>query len=145
MAAKSGRPTLYKPEYAKQAEKLAFLGAIDLDLANFFQVSLSTIRYWMVMRPEFAKAVKVGKESADDRVERALYHRAVGYDYEAEKVVPVAGGEPLTITYREHVPPDTVACFYWLKNRRGDRWRDRPRDGDENGKLTIVVKGGPPE
>ena len=26
---------------------------------------------------------------------------------------------------REHVPPDTTACIFWLKNRRKDEWRDR--------------------
>jgi hypothetical protein len=25
----------------------------------------------------------------------------------------------------EHVPPDTTACIFWLKNRRKDLWRDR--------------------
>jgi hypothetical protein len=39
----------------------------------------------------------------DDRVERALYQRAIGWG---------------------NLPPDVTACIYWLKNRRKDRWRD---------------------
>jgi hypothetical protein len=29
------------------------------------------------------------------------------------------------VPYVEHVPPDTVACIFWLKNRRSDLWRDK--------------------
>ena len=25
-----------------------------------------------------------------------------------------------------YIPPDTTAQIYWLKNRRPDKWRDRP-------------------
>ena len=39
----SGRPTKYKEEYAEQAYKLCLLGAKDKEMADFFQVSLSTL------------------------------------------------------------------------------------------------------
>src|SRR5689334_22393041 len=29
-----------------------------------------------------------------------------------------------TMRYRAHVPPDTAAAVWYLKNRRTDRWRD---------------------
>jgi hypothetical protein len=48
----------------------------------------------------------------------------VGYSYDTEKIF-VYEGEPVRVPYVEHVPPDTTACIFWLKNRRKDLWRDR--------------------
>lgn len=130
MAAKSGRPSSYRAEFAKQAEKLCKLGATDDDLADFFDVTITTIKNWKSRHPPFLAALKGGKEAADDRVERSLYQKAVGYTHDAVKIVTVAQGNNMgsvveSVPYREHVPPDTTACIFWLKNRRPDLWRDK--------------------
>lgn len=118
------KPSKYKPEFAEQARKLCELGAIDADLARFFEINLRTVRYWRAQHPEFAEACKIGKAPADDRVERSLYQRACGHSYMAQKVV-VAAGVAQVVDYREDCPPDVAACIFWLKNRRGDEWRDQ--------------------
>ncbi len=125
---KAGRPTGYKPEYVEQAEKLCKLGATDMELADFFNVSERTIYRWSSKFPEFCQALKSGKDVADERVERSLYHKAVGYTYETVKIFN-SNGEPLIVPYREHVPPSDTAAIFWLKNRRSDEWRDK-RDVD---------------
>lgn len=124
---KPGRPTTYKPEYVEQVQKLSALGAIDVDIADFFKVSLTTLGTWNTKYPEFRAAQKMGKEAANDRVEKSLYHKAVGYTYDAVKIFPPRGKskKPLIVPYREHVPPETLAGIFWLKNRRSDEWRDR--------------------
>lgn len=123
-ATTKGRPTAYKAEYAKQAEKLCALGATDMDLADFFQVSDRTIYSWASKHPAFLQALKTGKDACDERVERSLYHRAVGYTFDSEKVFQFQG-EVVRAKTREHVPPDTTAMIFWLKNRRKDLWRDK--------------------
>jgi len=117
------RPTAYKPEFAAQAAKLCKLGATDADLAEFFEVNTSTIWRWTGRFDEFCNALKAGKEQADERVERSLYQKAIGYEYDAVKIFN-ANGEPLIVPYREKCPPDTTAAIFWLKNRRQDKWRD---------------------
>lgn len=97
-----------------------------MELADFFGVSDRTIYRWQAQYPEFCQSLKVGKESVDERVERSLYHRAVGYSYDAVKIMSVAG-EVEKVPYREHVPPDTTAAIFWLKNRRSQQWRDIQR------------------
>lgn len=119
-----GRPTSYKPAYAKQAAKLCELGATDIELADFFEVNTSTIYEWRNQNPEFSKAVIAGKEMADARVERAFFNRAVGYTFESEKIFNNQG-EILRAPTREHVPPDAGAALNWLKNRQPDKWRDK--------------------
>ena len=119
-----GRPSKYDPAFAAQAEKLCKLGATDEDLADFFEVSIRTVIRWRSEHDEFCQATKVGKEKADDRVERSLYSRAVGYTYDAVKIMQYEG-EAIITPYREHCPPDTGAAIFWLKNRRKDDWRDK--------------------
>jgi hypothetical protein len=34
-------------------------------------------------------------------------------------------GVPIVVPFEQHYPPDTVACIFWLKNRRPDLWRDK--------------------
>lgn len=134
----AGRPTLYKPEFAKQAAKLCLMGATDIELADFFEVSTSTIYEWRNRYEEFSEAVIAGKDAADDRVERAFYNRAVGYTFESEKVFQHQG-EIIRAPTREHVPPDAGAALNWLKNRRGDKWRDK-QELEHSGSLELSTK-----
>lgn len=121
---RGGRPTDYRPEYAEQAKKLCSFGMTDDELAQFFEVSTRTIYRWQAVHTEFCHALKVGKDPADDRVERSLYHKACGYTFESEKIFNYQG-EVVRAKCVEHVPPDTTAAIFWLKNRRKDEWRDR--------------------
>lgn len=131
----AGRPTDYTPEHAIQAEKLCRLGATDFELAEFFGVSDRTIARWRIEHEEFCQSVKLGKDFADERVERSLYNRAVGYSFETEKIFNCQG-EIVRVPTVEHVPPDPGAGMNWLKNRRGADWKDK-QQVEHSGKLTL--------
>lgn len=132
-----GRPSDYRPEYTQQAAKLCALGATDYELADFFGVDTRTIYRWKNTHEEFCQAVTCGKEKADERVERSLYNRAVGYSYESEKVFQFQGNVIRAPTV-EHVPPDPGAAMNWLKNRQGERWRDK-QDVDLSGGIVVEI------
>ncbi len=132
----AGRPTDYKPEYAEQARKLCELGATDMEMAEFFHVDVRTIYNWRHSQPEFFQAVHVGKEALDERVERSLYQRSVGYSFNSEKIFHYQGIITRADTI-EHVPPDPSAALNWLKNRRGDKWRDKI-DHEHSGSISIA-------
>jgi hypothetical protein len=120
------RPTEYKEAYAEGARKLAMLGATDAEIADFYDVDVRTIYRWKNTHDAFCQALKAGKQQADDRVERALYHRAVGYEQESVKIfMPAGAEEPVYAPYVEKIPPSDTAAIFWLKNRRKDEWRDR--------------------
>lgn len=121
-----GRPTNYTPEMARQAAKLSELGATDQEVADFFDVDVRTIYRWKHDHDEFCQALKTGKAVADDRVERSLYQRAIGYEQEEVKIFMPAGAEnPVYAPFRAKVAPDTTAAIFWLKNRRAADWRDK--------------------
>jgi hypothetical protein len=121
------------------ARKCCERGMTDNEVANMLGISLATPYRWKLDYPAFARVFKLGKAAADDRVERSLYSRAIGYDYIAEKPAMTRHGQK-TMRYRQHIPPDIAAAVWYLKNRRPDRWRDSfrhehvatPYDGIEN-------------
>ena len=79
-------------------------GLIDEQIAHNIGISYTTLYDWKNRFPEFAKALKRGKEVVDYYVENALLKKALS--------------------------GDTVAMIFWLKNRRPDKWRDRPLSND---------------
>lgn len=122
----AGRPTDYQEVYAAQAEKLCQLGATDEEIADFFGVQARTVYRWKHQFPEFCQALKAGKEVADERVQRSLYQRAIGYRQDAVKIFMPAGADaPVYADYVEHIAPDTTAAIFWLKNRRPNEWREK--------------------
>jgi hypothetical protein len=120
------RPSKYIAEYAKRAQKLAELGATDQEMADFFEVDVRTLHNWKHAHEEFFHALKIGKEAADNRVERSLYQRAIGYEQDEVKIfMPANHEKPVYAPYRAKVAPDVTAAIFWLKNRRGEQWRDK--------------------
>ena len=131
----------YKKDFAKQARKLCEAGFIDQEIADFFEVSIRTIHRWKYDHPEFAEALTIGKDIADNRVEMSLYHKAVGYTFDSEKIFHDKG-EIIRAPCKEHVPPSDTAAIFWLKNRRG--WRDK-QDHELSGKDGGPVQVGLPD
>jgi len=119
-----GRPTKYQDGFAIIAKRLCELGATDADLADEFGVSTVTIWRWQSQHPDFCNAVRVGKDAADDLIERSLFQRARGYTFSTFKIMQDKG-QPVVVEHMEHVPPDLGAMKLWLTNRRGDKWREK--------------------
>lgn len=143
-----GRPTAYKAEYAKQVRHLAELGATDQEVADFFEVDVRTVYRWKHDHEDFCQALKVGKDVADERVERSLYQKAIGYEQDEVKIfMPGGASEPVYAPFRAKIAPDTTAAIFWLKNRRGKDWRDKV-ETEHSGQvgftgLDVTVRGKP--
>src|SRR6516162_841692 len=94
-----GRKTVYSPKLAAIARKCCGRGMTDIEVADMLGIGLATLYRWKAEHPAFSRVFKLGKAGADDRVERSLYSRAVGYDYIAEKPVMTRHGQK-TMRYR---------------------------------------------
>lgn len=94
-----GRPSKYKPEFADKAGQLAKLGATDEEIAAYLDIAVPTFYEWKAKHDDFAKACKLNKAAADDRVEDSLFKQATS--------------------------GNTAAAIFWLKNRRAQEWRDK--------------------
>ena len=114
---------IYKHEFAEEAGEMCQLGATDEELAEHYGVSVRTIYRWRHTYVTFAEAIVAGKKFADDRVERALYSRAVGCSVQRTKVFRTAADpDPVYATYTDHLPPDTQAALHWLRVRQPKKW-----------------------
>lgn len=121
-------------------------GLTDEDIAANMGIARSTLGEWKKSYSVIADALKEGKETADIRVENALYKRAVGYKYTETTRELAANGElVVTKTVEKEVQPDVTAQIFWLKNRKPERWRDKQRlevEGlaEEKSKLDDLIQ-----
>lgn len=119
---KPGQPTKYRKAFDKQVYKLCLLNATDKQIADYFEVTETTVNNWKATQPTFFESIKDGKIRADAEVAKSLHSRAVGYSHKDVHISNYQGD--ITITpITKHYPPDTAAAFIWLKNRQG--WTDR--------------------
>jgi hypothetical protein len=113
-----GRPSKYDPELSPiLAGGYAKDGLTESEIAAKLQISVTTLNTWKREFPQFRAAIKTSKDAADIRVEQSLYKRALG--------------------------GDVAACIFWLKNRRRDKWREKPDPGtsEENlAKIDVIMK-----
>lgn len=113
-------------------------GLTDEQIAANVGVAYSTFRDWRGKFPAISAALKKGKAPVDFIVENALYKRACGYEWEETTTEIGTDGKRHMRKVTKHVPPDVGAAIFWLKNRRRDKWRDRPdliQDADQGSAI----------
>ncbi len=133
--AKSKYETNVKPKLFL-IEMWARDGLTDEQIANNLGISEASFYNYRNEHIEFLDSLKKGKEVSDYEVENALFKKALGYTVTVKKAfkvkeVIVKDGtrkERERIEYADdeiHIPADTGAQIFWLKNRRPDKWRDK--------------------
>lgn len=110
-------------------------GLTEEQIAHNMGICLTTLKDWKGKFPSILTAIKKGKAPVDIEVENALLKRAMGYNYDEviKELIPTGrisdDGKPIykqhVKTVTKHMPPDTTAQIFWLKNRRPGRWRDK--------------------
>ncbi len=92
-------------------------GLTDEQIAVNMGIVPSTLYAWKKDHEEISEALKKGKEVVDYEVENALLKKAMS--------------------------GDVTASIFWLKNRRPDKWRDKPVQdswGTKSNNLLDVVQ-----
>ena len=120
------KPAKWHPSMIQRVYLLTLKGLIDADLAVAFGVDINSIHYWKRTKPEFMEALTLGKDQYDQRVERSLGERALGYSH-PDTHISVHQGEVIITPITKHYPPDTAAAIFWLCNRQRERWNNNQR------------------
>lgn len=96
------------------------LGATDAEVADALKIPRTTFLYNLKKIPGFIDTIKKEKSIPDKNVEKKLYLRAMGFEYQ-EKIEKNTGEKEVRTKY---ALPDVAAAFIWLKNRVPEKWRD---------------------
>lgn len=92
-------------------------GLSEKQIAKNMGISYSTFRVWRDKFPALSAALKKNKEIVDMEIENALYKAAISGNIAAQ--------------------------IFWLKNRRPDKWREKPVDVSNNDtEITVRWDGG---
>lgn len=126
-------------------------GLTDVQIAQNIGISASTFYAWRLKFPKISESLKRGKAPVDFEVENALLNKARGFTKTVKRAIKVKTKKQLAgkgtieeehIEYVDeeiYIPPDTTAQIFWLKNRRPDKWRDRPEVYDNDFEPVKVV------
>jgi transposase len=134
-----GRPSVYRQEYNEQVFKLCLLGAMDKEIADFFDVSEQTINAWKKQHPQFLESIKRGKQQADANVAASLYKCALGFVKDDCEEVFQHKGEIVRAKVKKYYPPSVTAQIFLLKNRQPKLWRDKQTQVLENPDGTPII------
>lgn len=100
-------------------------GLTDEQIAKNLGIGIRTFYEYKEKYPQFSQSLKRGKEVVDTEVENALLKRALGYTYDEETYEELSDGTSKSKTVTKHIPGDTTAQIFWLKNRKPGVWRDK--------------------
>ena len=101
-----------EPEGLLKIEGWARDGLTEDQISHNMGISRETLNQWKKQFSDISDALKKGKEVVDYMVENALFKNAI--------------------------EGNVTAQIFWLKNRKPDKWRDKPEGEAEQGGITIV-------
>lgn len=134
-----GRRSLLTEEKIEKIKELAISGKTDRQISEMIGVSERTITNWKISDEKFFLSLKSWKSEADEKVEKSLYKRALGFKYTYEKEKVLSDGRKVLYKETEYYPPESTAMIFWLKNRQPENWRDRKEVTGEGGEGIKVI------
>lgn len=112
------RPSKYETHVAPRLEEIKDWcrnGATDEEIAQKLGISLRSFYEYKREFLQFSQSLKETKEIVDSQVENALLQNAL--------------------------KGNTIAQIFWLKNRRPDKWREKPVEEkpDEDNSISVTL------
>lgn len=89
-------------------------GLTDAEIAKKLDISIDRFYYYKKHFSEFSESLKENKEVADLQVEQALFKAAMD--------------------------GNVTAMIFWLKNRKGNSWREKPELATEDNTVKVVIE-----
>ena len=125
-------------------------GLTEEQISKNIGIDPSTFRVWKNRFPAIQAAIKKSREIVDREVENALLKSALGAHYTVKKPIKLKkvmrdGTKMIEEEYIDYVeedvfiPPQNVAQFFWLKNRKPKDWRDKPVALDAEAERISII------
>lgn len=100
-------------------------GLTQEQIAHNMGIGLTTLKEWRKKEPTIESTLKKGRDVADYEVENALFKRATGYTIQIKEQKLDKDGCVHDLVKDVHIPADTTAQIFWLKNRKPIEWREK--------------------
>lgn len=114
-------------------------GLTDEQIAHNIGIAERTFTEWKSRFDAISAALKKGKAPVDLQVENELLKRALGFEYTETRTEKIGNRVTKTVTITKMVVPDVTAQIFWLKNRRRDKWKDRPEIDSVSAESTELL------
>ncbi|NMB82895.1 MAG: helix-turn-helix domain-containing protein [Ignavibacteria bacterium] len=111
----------------KTKEKILELrkkGHTYTDIAKMLGIGRATLYQWFAKDKKLKKMLDDITSELNDNVEMSLYKRAMGYTIEEAEFRNENGQFVVVSKKTKHIPSDTTACIFWLKNQAREKWQD---------------------
>ncbi len=129
---KVGKKPLYEEmEIADKLEAIrgwALSGMTDKEMYTMLEISHDTFYKWKRERPEFADALKKGKDIANGELVNSAFKQATGYYITVTEPMKVKKGFDEFIemvTYEKFIPANNTMNIFMLKNRMPEQYKDK--------------------
>ena len=127
-------------------------GLTDEQIANNCGIRRQTLYEWKKKYSDINDTLKKSKSIVDYEVENSLLKKAFGYNAKVLKHIKVKKvdynddgykvneHEEIVEVYDEvHIPADTTAQIFWLKNRKPDKWREKQQETPNNENDHVIL------
>ena len=146
------------PDKAELLSAWGKKGLNEVEIAKEMGISRSTLNEWKKKYPDISDTLRRTRAYAHACVENSLFRRATGYtvpvrkQFKVRKPVFDSSGDKIIGWEEElqegtedmHVPADTKAIIFYLKNRLPEDWKEkikRPRYMAFNQEWIRAVQG----
>lgn len=153
--------------YLERIPKWRRQGLTEKQIAKKLKIAYSSLSTFKNNFPELAEALREGKEELIENLEGSLYKRALGYEIEETKetvdveqkgyvkdkqgnfvkdkednLIPdIKSKKVKKEKIKKHIPADTGAICFALKNLSSDKWKDKSElkhSGDKENPVEVV-------
>jgi len=139
--------TKYRPDFPKRVEHLLkWDNLTHTQAAKALGISKQTFYIYVDKYPDFRDAVKRGTESINEKIENALFKRAIGYKEEDDEIVEskmryeftgevdrsgkaikiLIGQDDHIKKIKRRIPPSETAAIFLLTNRKNSKYKRNP-------------------
>ena len=132
-----GRPSRYDAEikpHLTEIENAVKSGATDKEIADAFGMSVSSIYEYKRKHKEFLNAFVRGRARVVFEIKAALLKKALGFEYQEEKVIARKDKDGEDIVqieqYKRYCAPSETAAAMLLRNY-DENWRDNDKASAE--------------
>lgn len=146
MADKVGRPGKYETHVLpkiEQIKQLASAGCTNREIAKAIGIGITSFCDYQSQYPEFSVALNEARLKGISEVKKALFKKAIGFEYEEKKTYIKRDDEGKECKYTEitkkYSAPDSSAIQMYLRNY-DQTWLDRDQTSYELKRMELDLR-----